>query len=103
MLPAEAGTTNFSCERNTMTHKTPRPITRREALCRIGSGFGMVAFAGMVGESLARAQAGVSVDSSKWPRGGVHHDARAKDVIILLMHVGPSQVQSIVTQQSSAE
>jgi hypothetical protein len=31
--------------------------TRREALCRIGNGFGMLAFAGMVGESLARAGA----------------------------------------------
>ena len=39
-----------------MTHKEPSPITRREALCRMGSGFGMMAFAGMVGESLARAQ-----------------------------------------------
>ena len=28
------------------------PVTRREALCRIGSGFGMMAFAGLVGESL---------------------------------------------------
>src|SRR6266567_2280414 len=33
-----------------------RPVTRRDALCRMGGGFGMMAFAGMVGESLARAQ-----------------------------------------------
>src|SRR5499426_1336677 len=77
-----------------MTHKTPRPITRREALCRIGSGFGMVAFAGMVGESLARAQAGVSAEASKWPKGGVHHAARAKHVIFLFMNGGLSQVDS---------
>src|SRR5262247_2894226 len=81
-------------EGKTMTHKTPRPITRREALCRMGSGFGMMAFAGMVGESLARAQAGSSADSSKWPKGGVHHAARAKHVIFLFMNGGLSQVDS---------
>ena len=31
------------------------PITRREALCRIGNGFGMMAFAGLVSDSVARA------------------------------------------------
>src|SRR5262247_2473960 len=77
-----------------MTHKTPRPITRREALCRIGSGFGMMAFAGMVGESLARAQAGISAESAKWPKGGVHHAARARHVIFLFMNGGLSQVDS---------
>src|SRR5215472_15661471 len=77
-----------------MTHKTPRPITRREALCRIGSGFGVMAFAGMVGESLARAQAGISAESAKWPKGGVHHAAKAKRVIFLFMNGGLSQVDS---------
>src|SRR5499427_7298917 len=77
-----------------MTHKAPRPITRREALCRIGGGFGMMAFAGMVGESLARAQAGISAESAKWPKGGVHHAARAKHVIFLFMNGGLSQVDS---------
>jgi len=36
-------------------HKAPHPMTRRAALCRMGGGFGMLAFAGLVGESLARA------------------------------------------------
>ncbi len=36
-------------------HKSSNPLTRREALCRVGSGFGMMAFASMVGQSLARA------------------------------------------------
>ena len=31
-----------------MAHKSPRPITRREALCRVGNGFAMMAFAGLV-------------------------------------------------------
>jgi hypothetical protein len=39
-----------------MSHKAPPPVTRRDALCRIGNGFGMLAFAGMVGESLATAE-----------------------------------------------
>jgi hypothetical protein len=30
-------------------------VTRRDALCRIGNGFGMLAFAGLVGESLTTA------------------------------------------------
>src|SRR6266850_2362892 len=77
-----------------MTHKESRPITRREALCRMGSGFGMMAFAGLVGESLARAQNVASVQSAKWPKGGVHHAARAKHVIFLYMNGGLSQVDS---------
>ena len=28
------------------------PVSRRDALCRIGNGFGMLAFAGLVGDSL---------------------------------------------------
>src|SRR6266545_4933317 len=81
-------------EGKTMSQKAPRPITRREALCRMGSGFGMMAFAGLVGESLARAQAGSSAGSPKWPKGGIHHAARAKHVIFLFMNGGLSQVDS---------
>ena len=77
-----------------MTHKEPAPITRREALCRMGGGFGMMAFAGIVGESLARAQTLVSAPSARWPKGGVHHAARAKHVIFLYMNGGLSQVDS---------
>jgi uncharacterized protein DUF1501 len=77
-----------------MTHKESSPITRREALCRMGSGFGMMAFAGIVGESLARAQNVSSAQSAKWPKGGVHHAARAKHVIFLYMNGGLSQVDS---------
>ena len=35
-----------------MAHRARPPVTRREALCRIGGGFGMMAFAGLVGRSL---------------------------------------------------
>ena len=35
-----------------VTPISPPPVTRRDALCRIGNGFGMLAFASLVGESL---------------------------------------------------
>ena len=69
---------------NTCGHRAGQPLTRREALSRIGSGFGMVAFAGLVGESLARA--------GTLP--GPHHAPRAKHVIFLFMNGGLSQVDS---------
>ena len=67
-----------------MPHKTLRPLTRRDALCRMGNGFGMLAFAGMVGQSLVRAQESRALD----------HPARAKHVIFLYMNGGLSQVDS---------
>ena len=38
-----------------LNHKSRNPLTRREALRRVGNGFGMMAFAGMIGQSLAKA------------------------------------------------
>ena len=57
-----------------------RVTTRREALRRMGGGFGMMAFAGMVGQSLAPR-----------PRD---FEPRAKHVIFLFMNGGMSQVDS---------
>src|SRR5690349_20698023 len=65
-----------------MTHS----ISRREALLSMGSGFGMMAFASLVGDTLALAQ--------QFPKGGLHHAARAKHVIFLFMNGGLSQVDS---------
>jgi hypothetical protein len=50
----------------------------------MGGGFGMMAFAGMVGNSLARAQ----------EIGKTHHAPKAKHVIFLFMNGGLSQVDS---------
>jgi hypothetical protein len=75
-----------------MSHKSVQPVTRREALCRIGNGFGMLAFAGMVGESLNVASVLAAQDPSL--NGGIHHAARAKHVIFLFMNGGLSQVDS---------
>jgi hypothetical protein len=64
-----------------MGHKAKTPITRREALCRVGNGFAMMAFAGLVKESILRAD-------------GLDHAPRAKHVIFLFMNGGLSQVDS---------
>lgn len=61
-------------------HKSQSSLTRRDALCRIGNGFGMMAFAGMIGDSLARA--------------GTDFTPRAKRVIFLYMNGGLSLVDS---------
>jgi hypothetical protein len=76
-----------------MSHHTPRPTTRRDALRKIGNGFGMMAFAGMLGESLARAGAVVS------PSGGgiltkLDHPQKVKRVIFLFMNGGLSTIDS---------
>lgn len=62
-------------------HRQRSPITRREALCRVGNGFAMMAFAGLVKESILRAD-------------GLHHAPKAKHVIFLFMNGGLSQVDS---------
>ena len=79
-----------------MRHKAAQPVTRRDALCRIGNGFGMLAFAGMVGESLATAATLVSpqLDAKVRASGGLHHAAKAKHIIFLFMNGGLSQVDS---------
>ncbi len=70
-----------------MSHKSPNPISRRDALRRVGNGFGMMAFANMVSQSVARAEG----------QAGVHkldHPARAKRVIFLFMNGGCSAIDS---------
>jgi len=76
-----------------VSHKGASPVTRRQALCQIGNGFGMLAFASLVGESLATA--GV-LDASQGIAGQrpLDHPARAKRVIFLFMNGGVSQVDS---------
>ncbi len=77
-----------------MAHRSRPPVTRRDALCRIGSGFGMMAFAGLVGDSLEAA--GLAPGKAAAPKlsKGLHHPARAKHVIFLFMNGGLSQVDS---------
>ena len=76
-----------------MAHRSLPPVTRRDALCRIGSGFGMMAFAGMLGESLDAAALAPQKAAAKTFKG-LHHPAKAKHVIFLFMNGGLSQVDS---------
>jgi len=43
---------------------TPKPVTRREALCRMGAGFGMLSFASLIADTFA--QAAESPAPSPW-------------------------------------
>ena len=70
-----------------------RPRTRRDALCRMGGGFGMLAFASLVNESIAKA-GGVLDQSGELTGRPLDHPARAKRVIFLFMNGGLSQVDS---------
>src|SRR5574339_406440 len=71
-------------------HRHRPPVTRREALCRIGNGFGMLAFASLVGESLGAA--GFTTDQAGRLSGRpLDHPARAKHGIFLFMTGGLMQ------------
>ena len=59
-------------------------VSRREALWRLGGGFGGVALATMLGEEAARAE-------PRFAGGGLHHPAKAKRVIQLFMSGAASQ------------
>src|SRR6478735_7861293 len=75
------------------SHKARQPLTRRDALCRMGGGFGMLAFASLVNESIVRAAGSFAQDGSIDQRR-LDHPARAKRVIFLFMNGGLSQVDS---------
>ena len=73
-------------------HKSGNPVTRREALCKIGNGFGMMAFAGMLGESMVKAgitggETGLGVAKLDYPQ-------RVKRVIFLFMNGGLSTIDA---------
>ncbi len=74
-------------------HKSGMPLNRRDALCRIANGFGMMAFAGMVSDSLAKAGVAADSDGALEPRK-LDFAPRAKRVIFLYMNGGLSQVDS---------
>ena len=72
-------------------HKQQQPVTRRDALRRVGNGFGMMAFAGMLGNSMARA--GLTGAGN----GGVatlDYPQRVKRVIFLFMNGGLSTIDA---------
>ncbi|MBI1916267.1 MAG: DUF1501 domain-containing protein [Planctomycetes bacterium] len=63
-----------------------RPLTRRDLLRRSGAGFGALALAGLLGAE-SRAAGPLAPRRSHFP-------ARAKRVLFLFMHGGPSQVDT---------
>jgi len=73
-------------------HKSSNPFTRREALRRVGNGFGMMAFAGMVGQSLARANAAEA--GGTLGAASLDYPQRVKRVIFLFMNGGCSSIDS---------
>jgi len=72
-------------------HKTGNPLTRRDALRRVGNGFGFMAFASMVNQSLMRAD--VSATNGILS-GHLDHPQRVKRVIFLFMNGGCSTIDS---------
>jgi len=74
-------------------HKSGMPLNRRDALCRIGNGFGMMAFAGMISDSLAKAGVDTDAEGGIEPRK-LDFAPHAKRVIFLYMNGGLSQVDS---------
>src|SRR4249920_1381040 len=88
-------------ERATMSHHAPRPedamLTRREALCRSGMGFGALALGSLMTEAGLLAPASARADarpgSSLAPRAP-QFAPKAKRVIHLFMNGGPSHVDT---------
>lgn len=75
------------------THKSSNPVTRREALCRVGNGFGMMAFAGMLGRSILKA-GGVTTPDGSGGAAKLDHPQRVKRIIFLFMNGGLSTIDS---------
>src|ERR1035438_9116335 len=68
-----------------------RALSRRELLRASSTGFGALALAAMLGEPASAATAGAQGPLSAKPP---QFPARAKRVIFLFMHGGPSQVDT---------
>src|ERR1700680_1290795 len=71
----------------------PRPLTRREALAKVGGGFGLLALANMVNRSMANA---APAEGGGLPGAlpQLHFKPRAKRVIFLFMNGGMSHVDT---------
>src|SRR6185436_19004063 len=72
-------------------HKSSNPITRRDALKRVGNGFGMLAFASMMGQTASYAQGLVAPDGTS-VAAALDHPAKVKRVIFLFMNGGCSTI-----------
>src|SRR5262249_11153451 len=87
------------------SHRLPqeeRPLTRREAICRCGTGFGVLGLATLLAETgfLNRAHGGDLVHPLAARRPPL--PAKAKHVIHLFMNGGPSHVDTFDPKPSLA-
>jgi len=69
-----------------------QPMTRREALCKMGAGFGMLSLASLLGDTIARAD--TPANKASWMIQEPGFKPRAKHVIFLFMNGGLSQIDS---------
>ncbi|QDU80412.1 hypothetical protein Pla110_21410 [Polystyrenella longa] len=69
-------------------------INRRELLSKVGSGFGMLGVAGMLGNSVQGATTTAPAVSATTMQGLPHFLPKAKRVIFLFMSGGPSQMDT---------
>src|ERR1017187_1457554 len=87
-----------------MNHRSSDPMSRREALCQVGTGMGMLGLFGLLGDSGCLGTAAVAGDSgggketapirgSLFPRAP-HFPAKVKHVIHIYLNGGPSQVDT---------
>src|SRR5215469_13867298 len=80
------------CQRRLMIHvPARRPLTRREALCKMGAGFGMLSFASLIANTFAH---GETPAAAPWMIQDPKFKPKAKHVIFLFMNGGLSQVDS---------
>ena len=82
-----------------MTHKPcrqfQRVFTRRELLRQSGAGFGLLALQGLLGQYAAHSSEGSETSNANpLAARAPHFTPRAKRVIFLFMHGGPSQVDT---------
>src|SRR5690606_3943097 len=75
------------------SHQSLKPLTRREALRRVGSGFGMMAFASTMQQSLMKAGGIVSADGTMGA-AKLDYPQKVKRVIFLFMNGGLSTIDS---------
>ncbi|MDQ6706529.1 MAG: DUF1501 domain-containing protein [Acidobacteriota bacterium] len=75
-------------------HETETPTTRRAMLRAAGCGFGFLGLAGMLAEATALSAATLGTPQNPMAPHPPHFPARAKRVIFLFMHGGPSSVDT---------
>src|SRR5271165_4743726 len=71
---------------------SPQPMTRREALCKMGAGFGMLSLASLLSDTVARADS--AGNKATWMIQEPGFKPKAKHVIFLFMNGGLSQIDS---------